>query len=385
MALFFFSQMSEFDIIAKPQPGQKDYGITYSEDKNVIMKSTISMLTMEYYNNRYAAYPIGFYKQVTLSGKKFDKMSQIISEATGLSIKELKQMYEDYLSTVNMYSPRITVTPAVDLTYERFQVLMKQADELLGGGSNYSELFMKSNAQVPMTYEGALAEYNEIITKDHLSGAYARLFCDYMGIVLAILPVFIAVTRGLRDKRAKAGEVIYSHRISSFTVIVTRYLSMLVMMVLPVILISAYPLANCMIYGSSTGITIDYLAFLKYILGWLLPTIMVSLSVGVLLTELTETAIAILVQGIWWFISLFMGLVNMQGGYGWNLIPRHNILGNYKEFIESFHTLALNRITYTVLAILLTAAAIAVYDMKRKGKLIVHGKIFTRRKNQPEA
>jgi hypothetical protein len=380
--LFYYSQLGEFQIYEKPLPNQEDYGFKYSEDENVIMNTTVSQLVMEYFNNRYAAYPIGFYKTVTLSGNKFDKMSKIVAEVTGLSEDELKTTVENYLSDVTAASDPIKVAPAENLTYERFLELMKAADKLLGGGSNYSSAFMQSNARVPMTYEDALQVYNKILEKDHLTGAYARLFCDYMGILLAILPVFIAVTRGLRDKRAKASEVIFARKVSSFSIIASRYLAMLVMLLLPVLLLSVNPLLQCISYGKSIGTLVDSLAFIKYILGWLLPTIMVSLSVGVFLSELTETAIAIFVQGIWWFVSLFTGMANMQGGYGWNLIPRHNTLLNYDRYRENFHTLLINRITYASIAIVLIMAALLVYEMKRKGRLILRGKIFTNRKNK---
>lgn len=241
---------------------------------------------------------------------------------------------------------------------------------------------MLSNAAVPMTYEVALEEYNDVLEKDHLSAAYARLFCDYMGIMLAILPVFIAVTRGLRDRRARAGEVIYSRSASSFHIITTRYLAMIIMILLPVILISFIPALECLYYGTSIGIAIDHFAFIKYILGWLLPSIMIATSVGVFLTELTDTAIAIVVQGLWWFISLFMGLMNMMGGYGRNLMPRHNTVGNYSIFKENIEILIANRITYASVAVLLIIASVIVYDLKRWGKLNIHGTIFSNRNSK---
>lgn len=53
--------------------------------------------------------------------------------------------------------------------------------------------------------------------------------------------------------------------------------------------------------------------------------VMAVISVGILCTELTETALAVLIQTAWWFISLMTGGTSMYGGnYGWNLIPRHN-------------------------------------------------------------
>jgi hypothetical protein len=382
MVLFYYTQLGEFKIIDEPQPGQEDYGIKYSEDETVIMSSTINRLVLEYVQNNYITYPVGFYKRVTLNDKKQTKMGEITSEVTGLSLTELNETVEKYLGKVTVYSEPISVNPSVSITYERFLQLMKQADKLLGGGSNYSKMFMESNAQVPKTYEDALKEYNEILDKDHFTGAYARLFCDYMGIVLAILPVFIAVTRGLRDRRARASEVIYSRRASSVTVITTRYLAMLVMLILPVILITGYLTIQCITYGNSIGINTDSMAFIKYIFGWLLPTIMVSVSVGVFFTELTETALAILIQGIWWIISIFTGISQMFGGYGWNLVPRHNVLGNYSLFHDNYYQLFLNRITYASIAVLLIIAAIIVYELKRKGKLIVHGKILLHRKSK---
>jgi hypothetical protein len=382
MIAFFNSQIGEFQIYERPQPGQEDYGIMYSEDETVIMKTTVGRLAMEFFNNKFISYPIGFYKQVILSGNKYEKMSEIVSEVTGMPEKELKQLVENYLSTVSLYTGSITITTPESLTYERFLKLMKQADKLIGGGSNYSKTFMKSNARVPKTYETALAEYEEIIQKDQVSGAYARLFCDYMGIILAILPVFLAVTRHLRDRRAKISEVFYSRSISSAAVILSRYLSMLAMLLLPVLLLSISPTIQCIVYGNSIHASVDQLAFLKYIFGWLMPTIMVSISVGVFFTEITETAIAILIQGIWWFVSIFTGAVNINGGYDWNFVPRHNTLGDYATYIDNFHILAINRIAYTIIAILLILASIYVYDKKRRGELIARGKILPNRKSK---
>lgn len=356
IVLFYATQFSDLQMIKKPQPGQKDYGMATSKDENVIMDKTLETMLREYKNNSYVTYPIGFYKEVTLNKAKQAKMAKIIDEITGLP----------------------------DITYDRFKELMKQADKLLGGGSNYSESFLLSNAWVPMTYEEALQEYNDIMHKDHLSGAYARLFSDYLGIILTILPVFLAVTRGLRDKRARASQVIYARKASSKHIILSRYLSMILMVLLPVLIIGGMLTVQCIYNGSREGIAIDYLAFIKYSLGWLLPAIMISTSVGVFLTELTETAVAIIVMGLWWFISLLLGIATIEGGYGWNLIPRHNTLGSYQVYHDNFGILAANRITYAAIAILLVIAASIIYELKRKGKLIIRGKISSNRKSQSE-
>jgi ABC-type transport system involved in multi-copper enzyme maturation permease subunit len=382
MALFFFSQWGELKIVDKPEPNQEYYGVKFSEDEKVVMQQAASSLALEYVQNNYIAYPVGFYKTVKLNESKQSKMGNVVTEVTGLTEEELIETVDIYLSGVTAYADPLSISVAQELTYERFEELMKQADKLIGGGSTYSETFLLTKAMIEMTYEDALEEYYDVIDKEQLSGAYARLFSDYLGLVLAILPVFIAVTRGLRDRRARASEIIYSRRVSSFTIVISRYLAMLLMMLIPVMLLSLVPAIECLYYGMSQGISIDYFAYVKYIFGWLLPTIMISLSVGVFLTELMDSAIAIVVQGFWWFISLFLGVTKMMGGYGWNLMPRHNTLGNYETFQENFDILVANRITYAFAAILLALATIFVYEMRRKGKLRIHGTIFSNRKSK---
>ena len=51
-----------------------------------------------------------------------------------------------------------------------------------------------------MTYEQALLEYDNILYKDKVSGAYARLFCDYIGIILGLLPVFLPTYKIPQDR-----------------------------------------------------------------------------------------------------------------------------------------------------------------------------------------
>lgn len=375
MIMFYMSQVGDFEMLQKPAPNQADYGSTYSNDEAIIMQKTVDTLAIEAIKNNYITYPIGFYKVVTLNDKKKAQMDEILIEVTGMTMAELQSEYERYSAEEMMTYYEFPVKLSSNLTYEKFKSLMKEADRLLGGGSSYNETFLKANARVPMTYEEALEEYEEIVERDRYTGAYARLFCDYMGIVLAILPVFMAVTRELRDRRARANEVIYSRRASSFYIIFTRYLAMLSMLLLPVILISILPTVESVYFGFKEGITTDPFAFLKYIFGWLLPTMMAATAVGVFFTQLADTAIAILIQGFWWFASVFLGVINIKGGYGWNLIPRHNTLGSYQVFHDNFNILVTNRITYALAAILLVIGTAILYDNKRKGKIRLRGKI----------
>lgn len=373
----FVTQLGEMDIANEPEKGQADYGFKATDDKNVIMETTLGMLVEEYVRESYTTYPVGFYKSVTLSEKEDAEIGEIISETTGITGRDaLEKRWSDWyvsqekkIEEMGFMMQNMTIKPVEGLTYERFEELMDRADDILGGGSSYGPVYRRTNAQVPKTYEDAMEEYRELVEEDRLTGGYARLFSDYMVIFLGLLPVFLAVTRSLRDKRAGMSELIYTRRCSSAIIIASRYVSMIVMILIPVLVLSVVPLSQCLSYAASAGISADIFAFVKYIFGWLLPTIMISVSAGIFLTELTDTALAVLVQGIWWYVALFGGVNTLEGGmYGWNLMPRHNTELNWSGYNEAFSQLASNRILYASIAVILAALTTIIYAQKRKGR-----------------
>ncbi len=365
------------EIRKEPQKGESGYGYRSSDDPTLIMKATLGSLVEQFAYDRFVTYPIGFYKHVTLNGKEEKQIEEILQKTTGLSGRaEAEQAVSDWYEAQNtapgpdgaiMPAKSMEIAPAPDMTYDRFSTYMDEVDSILGGGSSYAKDAREHSASVPMTYEEAMEEYRELTEQDRLTGGYARLFSDYMGIFLGVLPVFLAVTRALRDKRAGMQDLIYTRKGSSFAIIASRYTAMLVMLVLPLLALSLLPLSDCLRYASSAGISADPFAYVKYIFGWLLPTIMTAAAVGMFLTELTDTALAILIQGAWWFVSVFTGALH-GGAYGWNLIPRHNTVMNWSGYHDHFSQLAANRILYVFLSVILVVLTVLIYQQKRKGR-----------------
>lgn len=387
LTVFFFSQLGGMQIAEEPKPGLESYGSTTGGDEKAIMKATLGYLASEYSTGTYTTYPIGFYKTVKPNEEEQKRIGEIVAETTGLKSKD------EINSALEMENPEnlivlgsVPIQPTNGLTYERFEELAEEVDDILGGGSYYAKDNLKSNARTPKTYEQALDEYKDLTEKEHLTGGYARLFSDYMGIMLGILPVFLVVTRGMRDRRSHMQELIASRKASSAVIIASRYFSMLLMLMLPILLLSCIPLAECISSAAGSGIHIDYFAFVKYSFGWLLPTMMIATAVGMVLTELTDTALGVLVQLIWWFLSIFGSMSSMSGGrYGFDLVPRHNTVYAYQAFQEGFSELAANRVLYVVLSLLLVALTIVFYSLKRKGRLDIHGKIFRNHKRKQQA
>ncbi len=355
-------------IITAPQQGE-DYGIQQKEVPELIMPEAFSSLYKEYTANEYIAYPIGFYKNVKLNDNDRKEMAEILSALSGVASDDL--FGYDASSGAN---GDIELTLSEEISYEEFKVCMKRADDLIGGGSNYSENNLLNYSYVAITYEEAVESYNLIASKDKFTGVYARLFCDYVGVILSILPAFVAVEVCMKDRRAKMNELIYARKTSSFKLILNRYFSIIIAVMIPTIVL-AY-ISNSSVWGQYNWVSLDYLAPLKYALGWLMPSVMISAAIGMFFTELTGTPIAIAIQGLWWFIDLNAGVSRLRGIHTlFELTPRHNSLGNTQTFFDELNVLITNRLIITGVALLLVVATVIVYEQKRRGKIDGYGKI----------
>lgn len=359
------------EAITYPKQGA-DYGIQQKEVPEQIMPAAFSSLCEEFAANEYIAYPIGFYKNVKLNDTDQERMANIISKLSGVSVDDLPVRDDEVSETKG----DIEVSLSDDISYEEFKAYMKQADDLIGGGSNYSENNLLNYSYVEVTYEEAIENYNLIASKDKFTGAYARYFCDYVGIILSLFPVFIAVAVCLKDRRAKMNELIYARKTSSFKLILTRYFSVIIAVMLPTIIL-AY-ISNSSVWGQYSGMSLDYSAPLKYAIGWLMPSVMISTAVGMFFTELTGTPIAIAIQGLWWFIDINVGASKLRGVHTlFELAPRHNALGNTQIFLDEFNTLAANRLIMAGVALLLVIVTVIIYEQKRRGELSGYERIKT--------
>ncbi|MDE6664601.1 MAG: ABC transporter permease [Ruminococcus sp.] len=265
--------------IYAPQENQADYGMTIKEVPEILMPSAVESLVNSYLANSYPSYPIGFYKDVHLNEKKKNQIAEIITEISGITKQELDNFSYNANGMLTVGAdgmmqynePEIpSVNIPESLTYEHFRELMRKADDIIGGGSEYSDEYILENfSLVPKTYEDAMKEYDSFLNYDKISGAYARLYCDYMGIVLAILPVFVAVSFAGLDKKSRMEQLAYSRKISSAKLIFTRYAALIFMMIIPVIITAI--IAHMTVKKLYSGNSIDNFAIIKNALIWLVP------------------------------------------------------------------------------------------------------------------
>lgn len=384
--LFMTSQMSDsewMEGIQKPEPGQASYGRVYTKDETVIMENTLASLVKNLEENSFNTYPLGFVKHVTLSETELAQAKQIVESCTGKGWEETISEMENHFASFDLTTIEgsmaaygsYEITVREGLTYKEFEEQMLEICRFLGKGSDYEKVKYENTATVPMTYEQAVEEYEEMCNTDKITGTYMRIFCDYAGIVLAVLPIFIGVSRALRDKRAKAEQVIYAKSISGARIMVSRYLANVVMVFLPV-LVTAFLIQQPYLYKAQTiGVTPDALAFLKYTVVWLLPEIMIVLAAAFLITEYTGNILSIFVQVGWAVASLF-GAVTLTGNFGFKLVARWNTIGESVRFLTEKNQLLLNRGYYLLLAVVCITLTVFVYERKRKGGETLYGKIF---------
>ena len=372
--LFMASQMNEVDVVSMPEPGQQDYGCTYTSDKTAIMEGTLTDLFMDIDNSTFDTYPWGFLKTVVPDEDDLKKLTDILERCTGCSMDELADMeYEWFQNTGGETDQGFTIPLADDLDYDTFLAEMAKVCDIVGKGSSYERSAFETTTRIPMTYDQAMTSYNEICDIDHVTDSYMRLFCDYASIMLGLLPIFVMVTRCVRDKRSHVTQVIYAKSASSAKIILSRYLANLVMVLIPV-LILAFAMELPYIYQAHTlGVVPHYLSFLKYTVIWLIPITAWIMALSYLLAELTNGVIAVIVPALYVFLNDLASSI-LVGNWGLKLMPRWNTFGSAGKFFQQRNELYINRLFYAGLAILAVILTMIIYNCKRKGGLTRHGK-----------
>lgn len=390
LVLFYVTQLGTFEPLTKPEPGQESYGgVTFSEDESEIMAAALGSLASDVERGSFTTYPFGFYKEIKPDEEEILRLKEILQEATGLDWEQLtarmEELEEEYQKSLGdgprvVYGSYLNIPSADTLDYDRFEELMEEVDSILGGGSSYAKESLSSLAVRPATYEDALKQYEEVVEKDKVTGAYARVFSDYMGIMMGILPVFLAVTRSLKDRRAKAREVLWSRKASSASMVLSRYLAAAAAGILPILILAFSMNLQSMYCAKTLEVSGDALAFVKYVGGWILPTMLFTLSMGFLITEMTDSALAVLIQGGVWYLATMMTSGSLEH-VGKNLIPRWNSFGMSGQFMDLLPQLIANRLAYAAAALFMVLATVGVFDLKRKGVWRSRGNLLGNRKS----
>lgn len=396
----------------------------YAEERNSVpdeamehtmMIGATKLLMYNYRDNCYQYYPFGYVKEKTMSDKEQAVILQYLMELTGLREQELAGT-KDGAGDTNIgdvpisgggafvlepgkgstnengqfvirpdewqYVPgdgTSSETPSqssgsfeIQVSFERFKEIMEEVSRMIGRNSYFRWTMLKlyyfgnDMEDAPITER----QHREFYEGDRVTGAFARYYCDSISISVLFLPAFVIVDLMLRDKRRKMQGLTYPRTISSAKLICTRYAAAVCMTMLPILILPVKSLVVLMRYCGSIGVQADALAFVKYTLAWILPTVLLIMAISLVVTALLENYTAILLAGLIWLVGK-PTVDKLEGGnYDlFDLIIRHNTLKGYGRMMENIQMLALNRITISVIALALVGLAVLVYSKKRKGGL----------------
>ena len=398
----------------------------YAEERNTVpdtamehamMIGATKLLMYNYRDNCYQYYPFGYVKEKTMSAKEQAVILQYLMELTGLNEQELAGTKDGAGDTddTNIGDVPITggafvlepgkgstnengqfvirpdewqyvpsdgassETPSqssgsfeIQVSFERFKEIMEEVNHMIGRNSYFSWTMLKlyyfgnDMEEAPITER----QHREFYEGDRVTGAFARYYCDSISLRVLFLPAFVIVDLMLRDKRRKMQGLTYPRTISSAKLICTRYAAAVCMTMLPILILPVKSLVVLMRYCGSIGVQADALAFIKYTLAWILPTVLLIMAISLVVTALLENYTAILLAGLIWLVGNPTVDKLNGGNYGlFDLIIRHNTLKGYGRMMENIQMLALNRITISVIALALVGLAVLVYSKKRKGGL----------------
>ena len=427
VSLFQYEPSVESELRRTDDPASVFYTATdgdYAEEhssvpdeamEHAMMIGATKLLMYNCRDNCYQYYPFGYVKEKTMSAKEQAVILQYLMELTGLSERELAGA-KDGAGDTNIGDIPISGDGAfilepgrgstnengqfvirpdewqyvpgdgtsseatsqssggfeIQVSFERFKEIMEEVNRMIGRNSYFSWTMLKlyyfgnDMEDAPITER----QHREFYEGDRVTGAFARYYCDNISLRMLFLPAFVIVDLMLRDKRRKMQGLIYPRTISSAKLLCTRYAAAVCMTMLPILILPVKSLIVLMQYCGSIGVQADALAFFKYILAWILPTVLLIMAISLMVTALLENYTALLLAGLIWLIGN-PTVDKLEGGnYGlFDLIIRHNTLKGYGRMMENIQMLALNRITISVIALALVGLAVLVYSKKRKGGL----------------
>lgn len=345
--LFYISQfigdIGKIGVPIKPVPGQEYYGTVKITDKTEEIKEIFRNLNRDLNNGTFEK--SGFINKVVKLNK--DEITLLKNAANRIGAFDTDEI-------------------SIKVSYEEYLKIVREVDKKLGKNTSYGDKYRKMVLNRNMTYEEALTEFYDVLDKDKLTNAYARLFADYMGITAAFFPIFLSAFILTRDKRSKMHELIYSRSIKSSSYVISKYIALVTSALLVYLAVATHATIKFCNFAAQNKYIIDYLAFYKYTFIWILPTLMFTTAVGMLISMIFGNGIfALPIQFVLWMTSLFP----LEGDYNLSkILIRFNTVGSYNNYILWSKDIITNRIFYAVLSIGIVFITATLLTWRRGGR-----------------
>lgn len=247
--------------------------------------------------------------------------------------------------------------------YEKMQTCFNRLNSALGKDSVFSALYRDRQFQKVYSLEDAKEQYKSLMEDEKLTNAYARYYADYMTLLAGLLPAVFGAFCLYKDARYKMQDMVFSKNISSFRYVFMKFLGIAALFFVAYMVIAGISTLLFSWFAHKEQIAIDYFAFFKYAIFWIMPTVYVTTASSMLLYTLFWTPLpALLVQVMISYFSL-----DFWGYQLWRPIIRFNTLGSYDIYKNHLGEIVLNRVFMTALSLLLLFFCAICYEKRRKG------------------
>lgn len=255
-----------------------------------------------------------------------------------------------------------------DTKYETILMYFNEIDDILGNNTIFGEKYRNRYFYQTLSLKDAKEEYQSILSDEKLTNSYARYYTDYMTVFAGLLPVVFGIFCLWYDQRYHMQEIVFSKKISSFQYIFLKFISIAALFFTIYMIIAAVSTGLFARFAQTQKISIDFLAFFKYTIGWIMPTVFITTASSMFLYIIFWNPIPPLMIEL---ILFFLSAKDVYGNYFiWKPIIRYNFVGRYDYFMEHLEEIVKNRIAMVFLSGFLLFLCSVLYERKRRGKRI---------------
>ncbi|GMQ60283.1 ABC transporter permease [Vallitalea sediminicola] len=285
-----------------------------------------------------------------------DEKNNNFAVLSNLAVVERKDLNDEQLKLISTVKKELEEK---DISEQEYQDILQQLNNELSHINMYKDDKIKNLVAKKILFEETIRRKEEIATEEKVTGSYARLFADYIGIAVGFFAVFIAAFTLIRDRKYKSYEIIYTKKISSIKYVLSKYIGNVFLMLIVVLVLAGYST----IYFANHYGNIDYFAFIKISITWILPTIMIVTSLAYLLQIVSGNGILpIIVQFVYWNYS--MPFSNSQYNVS-KYIIRYNHVSTLSEYQKVANDIMINRIVTVAVSVVILIGAIWIFERKR--------------------
>lgn len=340
--------------LMRPRPGSNDYGNTAQTDKRSVMKNALLDLQQEYQNNTFQTRPVMFVKNVHLKQTDKKKVDQIFKHLTDQSL--------------TTFTPAKANWSQLDrqVSYSRFKQAMGKIDHIIGGQSAYvpNQLFEFGSGK-PLSYTAAKHAYQRKMRIDRVSRNFARLFSDYLGIIMLIFSVFPLILYYTKAQRENCQELLDLKLKPTWQYLGVKYLTTVLVLYGFTLLLSIFPAIQLLKVGRVLQLSTDGWAFVKATTLFVLPTIMFISALALVLTRLFKPVITMAIMVV--FGIFILSVTDIAGVTTWSPLMRFNGDSNWSTFASLKQAIYLNRLFYIGLTLILFLVAVWLKSRQRRG------------------